>query len=242
MRSMKPSTLLVLSLAAMLVAAGRSPGDAEAKTEGTAAPPALSWRLERADLVDGWQPEVLGAPRPWPQGAGGPALWFDGERDGLVLPVNPIAGLGRFTIEVLIRPENGGPEAQRFLHAAGAGEDRAMIELRMIDDRTWCLDTYLRSGTNGLTLIDRAKTHPAGVWTWVALVYDGQTMSAWVDGVRETSGPLRLAPIGAGKTSIGVRQSRTYWFKGAIAEVRISAEALPPAKLQRAEGHPAGAE
>ena len=238
---MKRSTLLFLSLGAVLATPTRGPCNHEVRTGGAASSSSLIWRLEDVDSIGGWKPEVLGAPRPLTADAGGPALWFDGEHDGLVLPVNLIAGLERFTIEMLIRPETGGPEAQRFLHAAGAGEDRAMIELRMLDDRTWCLDTYLRSGTDALTLIDRAKTHPAGCWTWVALVYDGRTMSAWVDGVRETGGALRFSAIGVGRTSIGVRQTRTYWFKGAIREVRIFPEALPPGKLQRAPNDPAKA-
>ena len=191
------------------------------------------WRLDRAGEVGGVAPEIAGKPRALAPEEGGPGLWFDGVGDGLWVPLNPLAGQASFTIEVLIRPDADGPEEQRYFHVEDAAGRRGLLELRMLGADVWCLDTFLKSGDAKLTLIDRARTHPAGRWTWVALRYDGQTMSAWVDGVKELEGAIAFAPMGPGRTSLGTRQDRRSWFRGAIREVRISAEALPPERLQR---------
>jgi len=50
--------------------------------------------------------------------------------------------------------------------------------------------------------------------------------------------PRALAPLGGGRVSLGTRQDRMSWIRGAIREARLSAEALPAERLQRV---PAGA-
>ena len=95
----------------------------------------------------------------------------------------------------------------------------------------WSLDTYLRHREVGLTLLDRAKTHEAGQWAVVALTYDGKTMASYVNGERELTGEIAFAPLGAGRTSIGVRLNRVSWFKGRIHSIRISPRALTSAEL-----------
>lgn len=191
------------------------------------------WRLEHAGEVGGLVTEVAGAPRVLTPAEGGPGLWFDGVGDGLWLPLNPIAGCSQFTIEVLFRPERGGPQEQRFFHVEDPAGKRGLLELRMVDAESWCLDTFLRSGEAKRVLIDPARTHPAGRWTWVALRYDGSALSAWVDGVKEMEGAIAFAPMEAGRVSLGVRQNRRSWFRGAIREVRIHREALPAERMAR---------
>ena len=191
------------------------------------------WSLTGVESVAGVKPEVSGAPRALALAEGGPGVWFDGVDDGLWLPVNPIAGNAAFTVEVLIRPDAGGPEEQRYFHVEDTAGNRGLLELRMIGTDAWCLDAFLKAGDARLTLIDRAKAHPAGRWTWVALRYDGRMMSAWVDGVMELEGAVAFAPMVAGRTSLGTRQDRRSWFRGAIREVRISAEAVPAQRMQR---------
>lgn len=190
------------------------------------------WRLERVDEVGGVATETVGTPRALAIDEGGPGLWFDGVGDGLWLPLNPLAGRACFTVEMLIRPDAGGPAEQRYFHVEDTAGRRGLLELRMVGAAAWCLDTFLKNGDAKLTLIDRAKTHPAGRWTWVALRYDGRAMSAWVDGVQELEGAVAFEPMGAGRVSLGTRQDRRSWFRGAIREVRIHAEALPAERLQ----------
>ena len=191
------------------------------------------WHLDNLSSVGGLTPEVLGAPKRF-SGKGITALCFDGKSDGLFLPVNPIEGWSRFTIEILFRPDGDGPPEQRFLHIQDDQERRALIETRLTDQRTWSLDTFLRAtDTNKLALLDRAKSQPTDQWYWAALVYDGVTMSHYVNGIRQLEGAVTFPPTGPGRISLGVRQNQLHWFKGCIAQVRFSPSALAPDQLQR---------
>jgi hypothetical protein len=40
-----------------------------------------------------------------------------------------------------------------------------------------------------------------------------------------------IRPLAAGRTSIGVRLNRVFWFKGAISKARFTARALAPAEF-----------
>lgn len=197
-----------------------------------AGPKVVVWKLEKPGEVGGHKAEVLGAPKSMSE-TGQRGLCFDGKGDGLILPVNPIAGLKLFTIEVLLRPDSDGPEEQRFLHIQDDQERRVLIETRVADG-VWSLDTFLRATEEDKhTLLDRTKTNPAGRWYWVALVYDGKTMSHFVSGKKELEGAVAFPAMGPGRISLGVRQNRVYWFKGCIAQVRFSPYALAPEALQR---------
>jgi hypothetical protein len=190
----------------------------------------LVWILNNVKLVGGHAPLVLGMPQVT---AGAPGIRFNGTDDGLVLPVNPLAGLSAFTIEALIQPAADGAPAQRFLHVEDERGDRALMEIRLSPDGRWCLDTFLLSGDSRLTLIDPARLHPAGRWHWVALRCDGRRMDHFVDGVKELEGAVSLTPFAAGRMSLGVRLNQAYWFKGAIREVRFHPVALAAERLQR---------
>jgi beta-xylosidase/acetyl esterase/lipase len=193
----------------------------------------IVWTLDRLDRIGGHASTITGSPLVVATDLG-PAVEFDGVDDGLFLDANPLAGLSRFTIEVQFQPAPDGPEEQRFLHFQERDtENRALVELRL-KNGTWALDTYLRSGEAQLPLLDQNKRHPAARWHVAALVYDGETMSSFVDGVAEPSGRVRFAPLTAGRTSIGVRQNKVSWFKGRIRQIRISPRALEPAALLRA--------
>jgi hypothetical protein len=194
----------------------------------TSAPPQHTWHLVRADSVGGHAAEVLGAPTVEEEG-GRKALCFDGVSDGIILPVNPIAGWPRFTIEVLFKPDGDGPEEQRFLHIQDEAQRRVLLETRVTRERTWALDTFLHaSASDRLTLLDRAKVHPTDLWYRAALVYDGATMSHYVNGVKQLEGAVGFPPMSDGHISLGVRQNRVHWFKGCIAEVRFTAAARVP--------------
>ena len=190
------------------------------------------WRLERAELVGGLAPEVLGAPQARERD-GQRALCFDGKADGLLVPVNPLAGFSRFTIEVLLWPEGDGPPEQRFLHLQDGQERRVLLETR-VADHSWSLDTFLRAtDTDKLTLLDRAEEQPTDRWYWAALVYDGKTMRHFVNGRKQLEGDVSFPPMTSGRISLGVRQNKIHWFKGCIAEVRFTPTSIPAAQLQR---------
>lgn len=189
----------------------------------------VDWRLDDLKTIGGQAVEVVGTPR-----VVGGALVFDGAKDGIFLPVNPLEGLKAFTIEVWFRPEEGGPTEQRFCHAQDAAGSRALLETRLDGKGGWWLDTFLSQvGKTGKPLIDPQRIHKTNTWHWVALRFDGKTMTSFVDGVKELEGTVEFAPMGAGKISLGVRQNRVHWFKGAIREVRVTPMALAEEKLQR---------
>jgi hypothetical protein len=191
------------------------------------------WRVDNLKQIGGHAVTVEGAPRVT-EVDGAKALVFDGAKDGLFFDAMPIKGAQAFTIEILFQPAADGPEAQRFVHVQDAAGGRAMIETR-VNKNEWWLDTFLVSAgkTQGLTLIDPKRTHPTNRWYWAALRYDGKKMTSYVNGEKELEGDITITPLVDGKISLGVRQNKVYWFKGAIREVRFHNEAVAPDKLQR---------
>jgi len=186
------------------------------------------WRLNTPESVGNLASTVLGNP------VGGAAgIVFDGAHDGILVPTNPIAGWTAFTVEILFSPADGGGAEQRFHHLEDANGSRALIELRLDPSGQWWLDTFLRHDDSQLTLIDSQKRHATGKWFWAALRYDGTTMTHFVDAEKECEGPVKFRSMADGRVSIGVRQNKVFWFKGAIREVRFTPAALPIDRLQR---------
>ena len=214
-----------MGLAVALTACAMAPSQESAAPE--------VWSLGDVSKVAGSVTEVVGAPRRLTSGTD-TAIVFDGKGDGLFVPVNPLAGWTAFTIEVRFMPDGSGGEEQRFLHLEDPLKHRVLIETRVTPDKQWSLDTFLfQDAEHKLTLLDRTRLHPTDRWYWVALVYDGSRMSHYVNGELELEGSVAFAPMTAGRTSIGVRQNRVSWFKGAISEVRFTPAALPATKLRQ---------
>jgi len=200
----------------------------------------VDWVVDNLVTIGGHKASVVGTPRVVTTGIGA-AVEFNGSTDGLFVDANPIEGLATFTVEALIEPAADGPAEQRFLHLSETGsENRLMMEMRLLPDRSWCLDTFLRHGEASLTLIDRQWTHPASGWHAVALVFDGKTMAHDVDGVREFTGDVAFKTLGAGRASIGMRQNLVSWFKGRMRLIRFTPEALPIARLMTVPPAPEG--
>jgi len=199
---------------------------------GTPAPE--RWLIDSVTTIHGLTPMVLGSPvvTSTPHGD---ALCFDGD-DAVVLDDHPLVGLGAFTLEALVRIDGVTDAAfnqPRYLHIeATTGPARATMEAR-VTDTTFYLDTFLLAGTASRTLMDSAKLHPVGQWTWTALTYDGATMRHFVDGVEDANGPVTVPAFGPGKLSLGVRQNLMYWFKGCVREVRVTAAPLAAGQLQK---------
>jgi hypothetical protein len=190
------------------------------------------WTLRDITRVGSHVTEVVGAPRIVGSGVD-TAIVFDGTGDGLFVPANPVAGWSAFTIEVRFKPDGSAGGEQRFLHLEDELKHRVLMETR-VRDRHWSLDTFLfQDPEHRLTLLDRTKQHPTDRWYWVALVYDGARMSHYVNGELELAGEVEFTPMTTGRSSIGVRQNRVSWFKGAIAEARFTPAALPADRLRR---------
>lgn len=193
--------------------------------------PFAIWRLDGLERIGGHEVTVLGHPQLAPDDG----IVFGGKADGILLETNPLAGAAAFTIEICFRPDPDGPPEQRFFHAEDTGGSRVLLETRVLPDGRWALDTFLRTPTARLPLLDRDKTHPAGRWTWVALTYADGKMRHYINAAPELEGDVTFAPMAIGRTSLGVRQNRVSWFKGSIREVRIHHAALAAPDLQRVE-------
>ena len=186
-----------------------------------------SWNLHQLDKIGGLTTTIIGQPK-MIDAPGGKAILFDGQGDGMIVESNPVVGLKAFTVEAIFRPDAGGSREQRWLHIQGnTRDDRVLLEIRVEGDQ-WFLDTFIKSGENRRTLYAENFKHPLGRWYHVALVFDGAMMRHFVDGKEELSGALTIAPLDNGRTSLGVRMNRAYWFKGAISKVRFTARPLQP--------------
>jgi hypothetical protein len=191
----------------------------------------LTWNVDNTNRIAGLPVTRVGQPRVENTGIG-PAVWFDGGNDGLVLSTNPVQDAAAFTVETLFRPDPGGAVEQRFFHIQEDGTaTRVLLELRQPSGGQWYADTFIQTGSNNCVLNDPKRLHAAGQWHTLALVCDGTRMFQYVDGVKELEGKVAYAPMKAGSTSIGMRINRVHWFKGAIRLVRISPRALAADEL-----------
>ena len=200
----------------------------------------VMWTFDRLENIGGHKTTVLGQPKVIDSPVG-KAVEFDGVDDALFIDNHPLAGAKTFTWEAIFRPD-GGQREQRCFHLSefdsqtGADTDNRMLfEIRVVDNQ-WYLDSYIQSGTESKALINREALHPLGNWYHVASVYDGQEFRNYVDGVQEGSAQLRLAPHGAGHTSVGVRINRVFYFKGAVRLARFTRKALSPSEFLRPPG------
>src|SRR5215471_9374206 len=186
-----------------------------------------TWQVDNLKSIGGHAPTVFGQPQVI-NTAADRAVLFSGNGDGLVIDTNPVAGWKAFTVEAIFRPDQSCGKEQRWLHVQGESrDDRVLLEIR-VDGNSWFLDTFIKSGEDRRTLYAEDFKHPLAQWYHVALVFDGRTMTHYVDGKAEMSGPLTITPLAQGKTSLGVRLNRVFWFKGAISRVRFTNRALTP--------------
>lgn len=194
--------------------------------------PTTVWSLADVKKIGGVATDVIGAPK----AADGAAV-FDGAKDGVFVPALPLAGAKEFTIEILFSPAEGGPPEQRFFHLQDTAESRVMIETRLDGKGGWWLDTFLGTPQGGKALIDPKHVHPTNKLYWAAVTFDGSTMKHFINGEKELEASgVKFGPfVTDGKVSLGVRQNKVYWFKGAIREVRFTPAALAPEKLQKAK-------
>ena len=190
------------------------------------------WRSEAGGTIGGHHPEVLGAPRIGREEGRG-HVQFDGKADGWVVPVNPLAGWPSFTVELLFRPAVEGEFEQKVVHVEDTAGRRLMFETRL-EGGKWSLDTFLTTGTSSGMLLDRALSHPAGQWHWAAMVYDQGRMTSFVNGRQELSTTVDFTPMVSGRTGLGVRLNRVFWYRGDIGELRFHPRALPVDELARA--------
>jgi hypothetical protein len=116
-----------------------------------AADQGVIWTMGDLKKIGGVATQVVGAPRVF-EGA----IVFDGVKDGIFVPTIPLAGAAQFTIEILFRPGEGGPEAQRFFHLQDTSTWRVMIETRL-DGRRRLVARHLSGIVAGRAAADRSE-------------------------------------------------------------------------------------
>jgi hypothetical protein len=65
----------------------------------------------------------------------------------------------------------------------------------------------------------------------VAAVYDGTEFRSYVDGVQDGAAKVHLTPQGDGRTAVGVRMNKVFYFKGAVRTARFTRRALAPSEF-----------
>jgi hypothetical protein len=112
-----------------------------------------------------------------------------------------------------------------------ASGGRVLFETRLPGNDRWVLDVFIESTAGEAAVYDARKTHPLGAWYHLAAVVDGQRARSYVNGVEQASFALPFRPHEGGRTSIGVRITRMYFFKGAIRAARFTPKVLAPSEF-----------
>ena len=192
-------------------------------------PQTIDWRVADLPCID----SIMGTPRTFATSLGD-AVVFDGEGDAFFLGTNPLAGMDEVTVELIFRQDSDALFEQRFLHMGTVRGERIMFETRVNPDRTWYLDTYIRlDAETDLVLIDPQQCHPTDRWYNIAMVVADGRATSYVDGVPQLTGEIPYREISEGITSVGVRQNKVCWFKGALWRIRITPRALTPDEFLR---------
>jgi hypothetical protein len=211
----------------------QEPAAAEPPAKEGAQAQSIVWEVDNLKAIGGQPASAEGGPQVIATDRG-PAVSFDGQDDAIFLETNALEGCAAFTVEALFRPAADGPHEQRFFHVQETdGESRVLLELRVVPGGLWYADTFIRAGRKQCALVDPKLTHPCDQWHTLALVCDGKQMTHYVNGVKELARGMLFAPLGKGRTSLGVRLNRVSWFKGTLRRIRITPRALTPEELLR---------
>ena len=195
-----------------------------------------TWKFDKTGSMGGYEttpltrfPVIIDTDR-------GKAFLFNGIDQAMLIGGNPLGNASSFTIEILFRPDSSLNPAnleQRFLHVAKTKDEkpRILMELRLLKNQRWALDTYIGSDSSSSTLLDTVnpgKLHPAGRWYHVALVFENKTITNYINGKVEHSDKVDFLPLPDAIISVGARQNPRSWFKGVIKTVRFTKRALKP--------------
>jgi hypothetical protein len=219
-----------------LVESGTDAPEVDARGDGAVTGPADSviWAIDNVQSIGGHPTSVSGAPKVIDTPAG-KAVQFNGVDDALFVEHNPVTGFSRFTVEVIFRPDADGAAEQRFFHITEDGNNhRVLFETRLPGNGTWILDTYVESTAGGAALFNAQLAHPIGPFYHAAVVVDGTSVRDYVNGVEEVTVPLGFMPHTGGRTSIGVRINKLYWYKGAMKLARFTPRVLAPSEFLKA--------
>jgi hypothetical protein len=186
----------------------------------------LKWNMADLLKADSSLVTILGSPETI-ESPFGSAVFFDGVDDAIFLDSLPLYNLSNYTVEAIFKPSSKSNFEQRFVHIGEVSDNRMLFEIRATET-DWYFDAYLNSGKDDIALIDPSILHPLDQWYHVALVVNEGQLITYVNHEKELEGKIEMMPIISGQTSIGVRQNKVSWFKGAIYKVKITPRQLAP--------------
>ena len=198
-----------------------------------------TWRVNNTTNIGGHAVTVLGHPRVI-HTPHGDAVQFNGVNDGIQVSHNPLAGLTRFTAELVFRQDPlTQPTARepRIVHmqtpGSAAEEHRFTLETRVNTNQaphTFHIDTFLlfgREPDQHLALFNETFPHPVDGWTHMAATYDGTNFCNYLNGKLEQCGQVKgKAFADTGATWIGQRANNTGYFEGTVLALRFTPRVL----------------
>ncbi|MDM8564109.1 PA14 domain-containing protein [Candidatus Halobeggiatoa sp. HSG11] len=154
----------------------------------------------------------------------GNALSFDGDGDYVELPYLLDPSTNSFSAEVWFKLDTLTSDNRLIQQMDGTGEGRNWLSYK---NSTGTLISFL-----GGSLLNGTTTLNTGNWYHVALVYDGVTLSLYLDGELENS-VNRTLESADGNLLLGINKNLNgnYW-NGAIDEVRVWNTARSQAEIQ----------
>ncbi len=171
---------------------------------------AVVWQFDNLKEIGGQELTVVGEPRVVDTPGRKALSAFDEVDDAIFLDVHPLAGAKQFTVEVA-RPDARRSPEQQFFHLEEDGNENRICSRHGCDE--YPRHVHPEVARPGRRCSPRTGTRStSGI---AAIVVDGKEMRAYVDGKLEMSTPLAFEPHKEGRTSLGVRINKVFWFKGA---------------------------
>ena len=156
------------------------------------------------------------------------AYSFDGVNDYIMVPDAAELEPGSFTLEVWFKPLSLPPDFIKIVSKRGLSSSGYQIYLDSAGSIIFSVDT---GGGNGVT---SASTVTLGSWYHAVGVYDGSTVTFYVNGVSQGSGALSgsvasTMDVYIGRNNpaeAGTQQSWDTYFNGSIDDVRFYTRSL----------------
>jgi hypothetical protein len=198
---------------------------------------AVTWQMDNLTSIGGNQTILVGTPSVIETPIG-KAVQFNGSPDQLLVTGFPLDTAAAFTIELILNPNDIGSTTAlnepRVMHIEDASDNtkRITMELR-IEGKKWGIDAYILNGSSDPTLAG-SKTHDVDQWFNFAITCSNNMFKAYVNGVVDDSDKVEygILPI-TSKVSLGCRQNKKNYFKGAISKIVFTKKLLTPAEFDK---------
>jgi hypothetical protein len=194
----------------------------------------VTWPIDNVNKIGGYTAKYAGAPTVT-DGGGSKEMCFNG-KDALVIPVNPLAEQGGFSVEVFFKPARGGGGTQTVIHMEDAmGDGRLFLEVHASPDGSWQPRATVRNKIDQVKLEPKINL-PKDTWYWMSITFGDGLLRLFVNGKQEAESKMSLIPMNQGNMAIGTRLHFANWLKGCVKEIRLANGALPLGQVARPAG------